>query len=124
MGANALIAFGTLCCWAAYGSEDPSGVQYVFLYLGAYIAAGAGIGVVALRLLRVVPTANLFMPALTLVVAFLPHVVGQWHSGRALDRIGQNAALCVLGLQTIVAAYALWWLWRGTAEPRTRRRAA
>ncbi len=96
----------------------------MFLYFGAYIAAGAGIGVVVLWLLKVVPTANLFMPALTLVVCFLPHFIGQWHSGRALDRIGQNAAIGLLALQAIVVAYALRWLWSGTAEPRARQRAA
>lgn len=76
LGVNALMALGTFCCWVAYASGDPSGIQYMFLCIGAYIAAAAGAGVLALRLLRVVPTANLVMPALTLVVCFLPHFAG------------------------------------------------
>lgn len=105
LGANLLIAVGAAGCWMAYASGDESGIQYIFLPLGAM---AAGFGLVALMLSRLEPRvprlalAPLASAAGVGLLALLPQLTRLGYDGN-LDGLGALLGLVLLVLHVPVA---------------------
>jgi hypothetical protein len=110
LGANLMIALGTAAVRMAYASGDASGIQYIFLSMGAI---AAGIGVVLLMLsLRAPPVPRLALaPAVpaagAVILAFLPQLTGFGYDGSRLDGPGTLLATGVLVLHAPLAVLSL-----------------
>jgi hypothetical protein len=113
--ANAFSAVGTALSWAAYASGDASGLQYMFLYMGAIVAVAAGAFILVFCLSRLLPWISLLAPALAVVLGIAPEITGIGYNGSVIDRPGQVAAVVLLVLHAAVAGYGAWWLWRARA---------
>lgn len=107
LGADLIIALGAASCWAAYTSGDPSGIQYIFLPLGAMIA---GFGLVPLLLSRLEPRvprlalAPLASAAGVGILAALPWVT---RLGNRLDGPGAALGLVLLVLHVPVTVISV-----------------
>lgn len=110
LGANLMTALGTAAVRMAYASGDVSGIQYVFLWMGAM---AAGIGVVLLMLCRRDPRvprlalAPLVPAAGAVILAFLPQLTGLGYDGSRLDYPGTRIATGVLALHAPLAVLSL-----------------
>ena len=117
--ANAFSALGAALSWMAYASGDASGLQYMFLYMGAIVAAAAGAFIFAVCATRLLLWISLLAPALAVVLGTVPQITGIGYNGSIIDRPGQIAGVALLVLHAAVAAYGAWWLWRArAAAPR------
>lgn len=110
LGANLMTALGTAAIRMAYASGDVSGIQYIFLWMGAM---AAGIGVVLLMLSRRDPRvprlalAPLVPAAGAVILAFLPQLTGLGYDGSRLDGPGTLLATGVLALHAPLAVLSL-----------------
>lgn len=114
---NALTALGTCSSYLAYASGDGSGLQYMFLYFGAGIAAIAGVCTAVLWATRILPAVNLLTPVLAIILGVVPEITGIGYNGSVIDRPGRIAGMILLVLHACVSAYAAWWVWRRADEP-------
>ncbi len=117
LGANILIGVGAASCWVAYTSGDESGIQYIFLPLGAMIA---GFGLVPLGLSRLEPgvprlaLAPLGSAAGVGLLAVLPWLTDL---GNRLDGLGAPLGLVLLVLHVPVTIVSVRAALRAGPEP-------
>ncbi len=104
--ANVIAGFGTFLCWAAYASGDPSGLQYMFLWIGGAFAALGAILLLFVRAEYPVPLANFATLGATLLLAILPQITGAGYNGSVLDRPGTTLSLIVLGAHALITVYS------------------
>ena len=115
---HALLAAGLLSAGAAYRSGDPSGLQYLLLWVGATFIGVAGAVLVCVRALGGrVPGVTWLWTGLALAVAFYPYWLGWGFDSRRLDPIGAwSVTGLLLGQLTLIAAYVVRrWQGRGAA---------
>ena len=107
---HALLVAGALCARAAYGSGDPSGLQYLLLVVGAGFA-GVALGLLLLVQLLVgrVPTPTWGLAVATLVVALYPWLLGWGFDGRRLDPVGYWSATLLVAVQLVVTGWLVRW---------------
>lgn len=110
---HALVAAGLLCAGAAYGSGDPSGLQYLLLFVGATFV---GVAVAVLLCLRAlggrVPAATWALAGLAMSVALYPYWLGWGLDGRRLDALGYWSVVALLGGQVALTGGFVVQQWR------------
>ena len=104
-----VLAAGLLAARAAYGSGDPSGLQYLLLQVAAVFVIIAGLLALFIRAqgLRVPRSAALLLAAALLVATF-PYLLGVGLDSRRIDPIGYGAATFVLAAQAGTAGRSLY----------------
>jgi hypothetical protein len=97
------------CAWLAYSSGDVSGLQYMFLYFGMYLAVAAAVGTAVLCAKRVLPAVSLLPPVLAVLLNAVPQISGLGYNSSLIDAPGRAAAVVLLVLQLSTALYEVWW---------------
>jgi hypothetical protein len=108
-----VLTAGLLAARAAYGSGDPSGLQYLFLQVAAVFVIIAGLLALFIRGqgLRVPRSAALLIAGALLVATF-PYLVGLGLDSSRIDPIGYWAATLLLAAQAATAGWSLYHLLR------------
>ena len=105
---------GQLLVLVAYNSGDPSGLQYMFLYMGGLpmVVSAAVLGLSILYRRR--PNVTLAIGvALSLLVAFFPDLTGIGYHSQRIDRPGVIAISALIVWQALEMGRRLEGWWRG-----------
>jgi hypothetical protein len=110
-----LSGLGIGCAWVAYASGDASGLQYMFLYFGLYLAIAAVVGTAVLCGKHALPAVCLLPPVLAVLLNGVPQLSGVGYNGSLIDAPGRAAAVVLLVLQLSTTLYGVWWYRRSRA---------